>query len=140
MSASQDIKNNEIIEVVALALRFSGDGRYLLARRGPGESGSGYWEFPGGKIENGETQHQALRREIKEELSFDLSPFALKFVGENTHQYLKIKVKIYLWQAEVSVIPEFQLVDHDQTQWYRVDEIKKINLSEADKYFISLIK
>lgn len=139
MSASRDVVNNQIIEVVALALRCTVDGRYLLARRGPEGSGRGCWEFPGGKIEIGETQQQALLREIHEELSFDLKKLPLDFIGENTHQYENLKVKIYLWRAEVDIKPEFKLVDHDHVGWFLVDEIKEVNLSEADKHFISLI-
>jgi len=139
MSVSQNTTNNKIIEVVALALRCLTDGKYLLARRGPGGSGAGCWEFPGGKIEAGETQSQALRREITEELAYDLSLMPLIFIGENTHSYENSVVKIYLWQAQVNDKPEFKLVDHDEVAWFSVAEIIKVNLSEADKYFISLI-
>lgn len=139
MTASQEITNHQMIEVVALALRSSTDGKYLLARRGPGGSGKGCWEFPGGKIEFGETQKQALQREIREELFFDLTAYELRFIGENTHQYETRKVKIYLWGAEVDEHPRFHLIDHDQMDWFKVKEMKEVNLSDADKYFISLL-
>lgn len=140
MSASENIKNNQIIEVVALALLNKATSKYMLARRGPAESGAGDWEFPGGKIEAGETQIQALEREIMEELHFDLRPYKLRFIGENLHKYPLRDIKIYLWAAEIDFNPNFVLVDHDEVGWYDISDIEKINLTEGDKFFISLLK
>lgn len=140
MSASQNLKIKKNIEVVAMAMRCATDGKYLLARRGPGSSGEGFWEFPGGKIETGETQEQALRREICEELSFDLNADELQFIGEHLHSYPQQQIRIFLWTLDVLVKPSFVLVDHDEVRWLSVEEIKKINLSDGDKHFISLLK
>ncbi len=143
MSASQNLINKQIIDVVALALTYSHDGKFLLARRSPAQSGAGSWEFPGGKIEAGESQHQALVREIKEELGFDLSSLDLKFIAENTHEYKgqhqSKSIRIFLWSAQITYKPEFKLVDHDKLDWFLIEEINGINLSEADKYFILLL-
>lgn len=140
MSASTNNQiNSPVVEVVALALQNTTDKKYLLARRGPGGSGAGCWEFPGGKIEPGETQTQALCREILEELAFELDPQRLFYVGENEHAYGSRKVRIYLFRSEINYRPDFRLLDHDLAEWYKVDQLKEINLSEADKSFISLI-
>ena len=140
MSASTNSQiNSPVVEVVALALQNTTDKKYLLARRGPGGSGAGFWEFPGGKIEPGETQAQALCREILEELSFVLDPRQIIYVGENEHAFGAQKVRIFLWRSEVDYRPEFTLLDHDFAEWYAVGQLKEINLSEADKSFISLI-
>ncbi len=56
-----------MVLVVAAAI-FDGDGRILLAQRPPGKSMAGLWEFPGGKVEAGETPEEALVRELEEEL------------------------------------------------------------------------
>jgi 8-oxo-dGTP diphosphatase len=56
---------------VAAAVILREDGYFLLAQRSPGKAYAGYWEFPGGKIENGESADQALRRELHEELGLD---------------------------------------------------------------------
>lgn len=140
MSASINNQiDSPVVEVVALALQNTTDKKFLLARRGPGGSGAGCWEFPGGKIELGETQEQALCREIIEELAFVLDPQQLTYVDKNEHAYENRKVRIFLFRCEVNYRPEFRLLDHDCADWYSVDQMKEINLSEADKSFISLI-
>lgn len=112
----------------------------MLARRGPLESGAGQWEFPGGKIEAGETPQHALRREIQEELSFDLSPYSPVFIGRNLHRYPDKEIELGLWLVEVDEKPDFTLIDHDQTVWLRPSEIRESDLSDGDKPFILLIK
>ena len=57
---------------VAVGVLLRPDGSFLLASRPPGKPYAGYWEFPGGKIEAGETLEQALRRELQEELAIDI--------------------------------------------------------------------
>lgn len=64
------------IRVVALALERA-DGRVLMQRRPPGKAHGGLWEFPGGKIEPGETPRDALVREVNEELGIALDPATL---------------------------------------------------------------
>ena len=129
--------NSAIIEVVALAL--SCEGYFMLARRNSLGSGAGEWEFPGGKIEVGESQVQALVREIVEELGYDLRGLELCYWGENLHAYPSKKVRIYLWRVETEHRPEFRLSDHDQVGWFLPAEISQLNLSAGDKAFISLI-
>ena len=125
---------------MALALCHRPTGQFMLARRGPLESGAGQWEFPGGKIEAGETPQHALRREIQEELSFDLSPYSPVFIGRNLHRYPDKEIELGLWLVEVDEKPDFTLIDHDQTVWLRPSEIRESDLSDGDKPFISLIK
>lgn len=139
MSASENVPNNEILEVVALALRHSASGEIMLARRGPNESGAGEWEFPGGKVELGETQREALVREIQEELGYKLDGEKLSLIGEHMHQYPHRKIQIFLWRAEVDKKPEFTLTDHDSVTWCKPAQIKELNLTAGDKYFISLL-
>lgn len=140
MTSSQNIKKNEIIDVVALALKDVDTGAYLLARRKKSEAGGGAWEFPGGKVEAGETQQQALVREIQEELSFEIPSHELIFVAENTHDYGRRPIRIFLWLYKQSGRPEVTLVDHDRIEWYSPLEMQEVALSEGDKPFISLLK
>lgn len=66
-----------LLLVVAAAL-FDQEGRVLLARRPEGKALAGLWEFPGGKLEPGETPEQALQRELQEELSVEIAQDDLK--------------------------------------------------------------
>ncbi|MCC2678806.1 MAG: MutT/NUDIX family hydrolase/pyrophosphatase [Pseudobdellovibrio sp.] len=131
--------NNEILEVVALALRHSSTGQIMLARRAPHESGAGEWEFPGGKVEPGETQREALVREIQEELGYVLDGEKLSLLGDHIHQYPNRKIQIFLWRADIEIKPDFTLIDHDAVDWYSLKDIKDLNLTAGDKYFISLL-
>ena len=140
MSASKNAAKNEILEVVALAMKHVPSGETMLARRGPNESGAGEWEFPGGKVEPGETQKQALIREINEELGYNLPEAGLRPIGDHIHQYPQRKIQIFLWSVEVLTKPDFSLVDHDMVGWFSLDKIEDLNLTAGDKYFISLIK
>ncbi len=66
------LETNKIVEVAAAVLQRP-DGSFLLAQRPPGKVWAGYWEFPGGKIEPGETPYHALVRELREELGITLT-------------------------------------------------------------------
>jgi 8-oxo-dGTP diphosphatase len=73
--------------VVAAAALIDVDGRVLLAARPPGKSLAGQWEFPGGKLESGETPEGALIRELKEELGIDVSASCLAPLAFASHDY-----------------------------------------------------
>ncbi len=127
---------SSIIEVVALALQRKQDDRFLIARRGLGQSGSGQWEFPGGKIEIGETQTQALVREIQEEFAFSIQQSSLHFVDVVEHVYPTKRIRLYLFRYHVDHTPEFVLTDHDQIAWCTPSEMKTYSISPGDIYFI----
>jgi len=75
-----------VILVVAVAL-VDPDGRVLLAQRPPGKSLAGLWEFPGGKVEPGETPEVALIRELKEEIGIDVTAACLAPFTFASHAY-----------------------------------------------------
>ena len=75
--------SKKIISVVAAAIEK--DGKIFCAQRPEGKSLGGYWEFPGGKLEQGETPEEALIREIKEE--FDSEIEIVSFINEASHEY-----------------------------------------------------
>lgn len=67
--------------LVSACAMIDGDGRVLLTRRPEGRAMAGLWEFPGGKVQDGETPEGALVRELKEELGVDVAPSCLAPVG-----------------------------------------------------------
>ncbi len=76
----------KVVLVSAVAL-IDADGRVLLAQRPPGKSLAGLWEFPGGKVEAGETPETALIRELKEELDIDTQASCLAPLTFASHSY-----------------------------------------------------
>ena len=89
-------------EVVAAVL-FRADGSYLLAQRPEGKAYAGYWEFPGGKVEPGESLEQAIGREIREELGLEISA-AYSWLTR-THVYAHAAVRLHFmrvreWRGE----------------------------------------
>lgn len=109
-------------------------GRVLIVRRGPEQSGAGAWEFPGGKVEAGESPEQALIREIKEELGIDIHVNAQ--VGERNFTYptKTIRLRVY-WATPLS--ENLTLSEHDAFQWIRSEHIDIESLSEADRPFVA---
>jgi 8-oxo-dGTP diphosphatase len=93
-----------IVLVAAVAL-IDADGRVLLARRPEGKTLAGLWEFPGGKLAEGETPEAALIRELKEELGIDVSAACLAPFAFASHAYetFHLLMPLYLcrrWQGE----------------------------------------
>ncbi|MBU6474674.1 MAG: 8-oxo-dGTP diphosphatase MutT [Alphaproteobacteria bacterium] len=90
----------ETVWVSAVALVDS-DGRVLLAQRPAGKKMAGLWEFPGGKIEVGETPEQALVRELKEELGIDTSTSCLAPLTFASHRYDDFHLMMPLYVCRV---------------------------------------
>ncbi len=105
------------------------NGRFLIARRGPGQSLEGYWEFPGGKVEQGESLEECLIREIKEELNLDIC-VEQKFY-EVLHQYDKGQIKLVAFRIHV-LSGSLSLSVHDDVKWLLPSEILQYKLAPAD--------
>lgn len=124
------------VEVVALALQRLSDGKYLLARRGPQETGAGHWEFPGGKVEANEHHKQALAREIDEELTYRFDPDLLVYVTAHTFQYPQRLIHLHLYKLVIPIEPIFTLTEHDLVSWCYPSDMKDYSLSPGDIFFI----
>lgn len=89
---------------VAVGVLIRADGSFLLTSRPPGKVYEGYWEFPGGKLEAGETVEQALRRELREEIGIDIGavhPWRVERV-DYPHALVKLHFcKVRQWQGEL---------------------------------------
>lgn len=88
---------------VAVGILFDAAGSLLLSTRPTGKPYAGYWEFPGGKIEAGETVEQALRRELTEELGITIGATAVWKVTEHDYPHALVRLhwcKVYEWTGE----------------------------------------
>ena len=83
--------SDNIVEV-AVGVLIREDGRMLLSSRPEGKPYAGYWEFPGGKLEKGETVHQALARELNEELGLAVSYSTPWFVKEHRYPHAHVRL------------------------------------------------
>lgn len=99
-------KETPLVLVAACAL-IDGQGRVLISQRPEGKPLAGLWEFPGGKIEDGETPERALIREIDEELGVSIAPRDLKPLTFSSYSYPDFHLCMpifgcWCWQGEVS--------------------------------------
>ena len=97
---ARDVRGLPIVLVSAAAL-VDVDGRVLVARRPNGKSMAGLWEFPGGKVEPGETPERALIRELAEELSVDVTTGCLAPVAFASHTYDSFHLLMPLYVCRV---------------------------------------
>lgn len=88
---------------VAVGILIREDGALLLSTRPEGKAYAGYWEFPGGKIEPGETVEQALRRELQEEIGITIAHAAVWRVTEHDYPHALVRLhwcKVHAWEGE----------------------------------------
>jgi mutator protein MutT len=117
------------IEVTAAILKK--DGKILLARRAPNKHLAGKWEFPGGKIEAGESPEQCLARELGEE--FEIVAKIGDFVCESIFHYPEANRTIRLLAYEVAYVSgDFHLSDHDKIEWSAPELLTSYDLAPAD--------
>lgn len=117
---------------VVLAALIVHQGNILIARRGPGRSQEGMWEFPGGKLEVGETFEQGLEREILEELGIGIK--AIQHFGDSLYPYSEgsIRLKAY-WSKWIE--GDIQLHEHSEVKWVAFEELVSYEFAPADVQF-----
>ena len=87
---------------VAVGVLIDGQGRFLLTSRPEGKVYAGHWEFPGGKVEPGETIEQALRRELHEELGITIGPATPWQIELMDYPHARVRLhfcKVFAWQG-----------------------------------------
>jgi 8-oxo-dGTP diphosphatase len=102
---------------VAVGVLFQLDGRFLLTTRPPGKAYAGHWEFPGGKIETGETIEQALTRELHEELGIQITQVSLWRTEQIDYPHAWVELhfcKVTRWQGAL------QMKEGQQFSWQQL--------------------
>jgi mutator protein MutT len=119
--------------IVVVAAVIEQGGRFLVARRLEGTHLAGYWEFPGGKVHDGESQEAALEREIDEELSSRIS--RLRKIFHTSHAYGDRSVELHFYRAELTGTPAPAL--GQQLRWITREEFASMQFPPADSELIS---
>ncbi|MDA7982428.1 MAG: (deoxy)nucleoside triphosphate pyrophosphohydrolase, partial [Alphaproteobacteria bacterium] len=120
-----------MLRVVSALALFDADGRVLLQRRPDGREMSGFWEFPGGKVQEGETPEEALVREIGEELGLSLvlsclSPFSFVSYSRGGGHFLILLYVCREWGG----VPRG--LEGQETRWVRLSEARDLRLLPAN--------
>jgi 8-oxo-dGTP diphosphatase len=121
--------------VVAAAL-YDGDGRVLIAERPAGKHMAGRWEFPGGKVNAGESEAEALARELREELGVTI--IASRPFMRLAHSYADRDVELSMWIVE-DFQGEPQSLDRQRLKWVQPARLMEEDILEADRPFVTAL-
>ncbi|WP_312334728.1 (deoxy)nucleoside triphosphate pyrophosphohydrolase [Sphingobacterium sp.] len=105
------------------------DDLVLICRRKPEKSLGGYWEFPGGKVEEAEAHEDSLKRELMEELNLDVN--IKKHFFDTVHHYDNGAIELISFICETENITS-ESTDHDQLEWVKVEDLLHWKLAPAD--------
>ncbi|WP_448138042.1 (deoxy)nucleoside triphosphate pyrophosphohydrolase [Sphingobacterium siyangense] len=105
------------------------DHLVLICRRKPEKSLGGYWEFPGGKVENGESYEESLLREVIEELNLKVK--IKRHFFNTVYHYENGAIELISFICETENIAT-ESADHDQLEWVKVDDLLNWKLAPAD--------
>ena len=118
--------------IVVVAAVIEENGRFLVARRLAGTHLAGFWEFPGGKVHEGEAHSDALRREISEELNTGI--LNARRVLQTAHAYAERSVELHFYRCELTAEPQPML--GQELRWITRDEFDQLEFPPADSELI----
>ena len=130
------LEQMKIIKVVAAILQK--EDKILIARKKQGKPLAGYFEFPGGKIEEGETPEESLIRELMEEMNIKIA--VKEYIGESVYDYGNNKVISLLGYTAEIIDGEIKLSDHDIYEWVTLEQINNYKIAPADIPLINKLK
>ena len=130
------MKTIRVVAAVIKAVNKTGESIIFVTQRGYGEFKGG-WEFPGGKIESGETKEQALVREIKEELNIEIS--VDKFAIDIEYQYPNFYLFMSCFMCSIKE-GSIELLEHNDGKWITKEELNTLNWLPADIDAVNYLK
>ena len=111
--------------------------RYFATQRGYGDY-KDFWEFPGGKMENGETPEQALARELKEELAIDVDVGG--FLCTVEHDYPEFHLTMHCYFCTITGGKSPELLEHEAARWLGPGELDSVNWLPADVKVVAALR
>lgn len=118
-----------LIRVVAAVIT-DDEGRVLACRRAPHKSLAGLWEFPGGKVETGESDEVALVREIQEELGVEIE--VGDFLSTSVNKAGDLDIELVAFRAKIAEGQVTQSSDHDDFKWANKEGMALLDWAPAD--------
>ena len=126
------------MKIVGTASIFNENNEILIGQRPEGKDLAGLWEFPGGKLEEGETIEQCIIREINEELCVQC--IVGKFLMEVVKEYKHGEFKLEVYEAKLKDKENLKPMVHQNVKWVRVDELDDYEFPPADIDIIEYLK
>lgn len=114
---------------VVCAVIFNSSGQVLIAQRQEPAHLRGLWEFPGGKVEDGEDVEGALHREIEEELAIKIK--LVRCIGQFPFDATSFRMNLLAFEAK-AINEDFQILDHLDVRWVWPNDLQNYRLSPAD--------
>ncbi len=124
-----------MIDVVAAVIK--NNNLYFIAQRNRNKHFAYYWEFPGGKVDKQETFENALKREIKEELSINIRVF--NHIASEKHKDEKIDVNVHYFLCEL-LNENIILSEHEDMKWLRKNDLKQFKMAPGDSKIIKYLE
>ncbi len=133
------IESNSSIphKIIGVAVIWNDEKQILIDRRLPQGAMGGLWEFPGGKIEIGETIEECIKREIAEELGIEIAVGEHLITIDHTYTHLRVTLTVHHSQ-HLAGVP--QAIECDEIRWVSLDELDEFTFPEANGEIIAALR
>ena len=131
-----ELKTIPVVAAVIFRTSSQGTRSVFATQRGYGDW-KGWWEFPGGKIESGETPQTALQREIREELATEIR--VGESIGTIEYDYPSFHLSMRCFACEV-VSGKLELLEHESAAWLSAENLRSVNWLPADEAVLDSVE